>query len=447
MKELIKKFLPVKLLALYHKFLALAANWLYGNPSKKLIVIGVTGTNGKSTTVMLIAKILEEAGYKVGATSTAIFKIADKEWLNKTKMTMLGRLALQKMLRQMVRAGCQYAVVETSSQGIEQFRHIGINYDVAVFTNLTPEHIEAHGGFDNYKTAKLKLFKKLEREKNKTVGDKQIKKIIIVNGDDAYSSEFLNFKTKEKIIFGLNNNSSASIAYPKAQQITAEKLEFMPAGVNFSIAENIFHLHLLGRFNVYNALAAIAVATSQDISKEVCRRALEKVTGLPGRMEFISEGKNFKLLIDYAPEPESMRQLFQTISDHKIIKEGNKIIHVFGSCGGGRDVARRPILGELSAKHADYLVITNEDPYDDDPQTIIDQVALGAVQAGKILGENLFKIASRREAIAFALSLAQAGDLVLLTGKGSEQAICVGNSKKLPWDERQVAREELLKVR
>src|SRR3989338_8208805 len=163
----IKKLTPPKVLDKYHKSLALGSKFAYGNPSEKMIVIGVTGTNGKSTTVMMIAKILEEAGYKVGATSTAWFKIADREWLNDKKMTMLGRGELQKMLRAMVRAGCRYAVIETSSEGIKQHRHLGINYDVAVFTNLTPEHLEAHGSLDNYKKAKEQFFAKLKYDQPK----------------------------------------------------------------------------------------------------------------------------------------------------------------------------------------------------------------------------------------------------------------------------------------
>ena len=161
MKSLIKKIIPKFALDWYHKFMALFGAFIFGYPSNKLVVVGVTGTNGKSTTVSLIAKVFEAAGFKVGALSTVMFKVADWEKLNDKKMTMLGRFQLQKYLKKMVKAGCRYAIVETSSQGIEQYRHLGINYDYAVFTNLTPEHIEAHGGFDKYKFAKGKLFKHL----------------------------------------------------------------------------------------------------------------------------------------------------------------------------------------------------------------------------------------------------------------------------------------------
>jgi len=416
--------------------LAVLADLYYGRPSAKLIVIGVTGTNGKTTTVSLIAKIIEEAGFKVGAASTAIFKIAGKEWLNDRKMTMLGRFALQKLLSDMAKAGCRYAVIETSSQGVEQFRHLGIRYDICVFTNLTPEHIEAHGGFENYKNAKLKLFKHLERLPEKIIAGKKIIKAVCVNDDDKYAGEFLDFKIEKKIVFGIDCDCG----------IKAKDISFGPSGVSFKVAETGLNLKLFGRFNVYNSLAAMAVAVSQEIKFEAMKSALEKISVMPGRMEFIENGKGFKILVDYAPEPESMKQLFETIKLHKLIAQGGRIIHVFGSCGGGRDVARRPVLGRISAENGTVAIITNEDPYDDDPGLIIDQVAQGAVSGGLVEGQNLLKIGDRREAVRKALSLAQPGDLVLLTGKGSEQAICSAKGKKIPWDEREAVREELKKI-
>ena len=438
----IKKITPVFVLSAYHKGLAISADLIYGRPSKKMVIIGVTGTNGKTSTCDFIAEILETAGFKVGLASTAKFKIGKKQWLNDKKMTMLGRFALQKLLRQMVESDCQYAVIETSSQGIEQFRHLGIHYDVGVFTNLTPEHIEAHGGFDNYKKAKLKLFQHLEALPQKKIQGKQIKKAIVANGDDQYAEEFLAFNINRKIIFGLRTQENSR---NNREYLGAEKIEYLTDGLDFFVGGIKFSTKLFGKFNVYNSLAAIAVAQSQNISLETSCLALEKVTGVAGRMEFVETGKDFKVLVDYAPEPESMKQLFETIKTHQLVAQG-KIIHVFGSCGGGRDVSRRPVLGKLSATNADLLVVTNEDPYDDDPNTIIDQVAEGALQTGKVIGQNLFKILDRREAIKFALSQAQADDLVLLTGKGCEQAICIANNCKIKWDEREVARELLQEI-
>ena len=430
-KEIIKKNIPSCLLRWYHKTLALAANIFYGFPSNKLIVIGVTGTNGKSTTVHLIAKMFEGAGFKVGATSTVGFKVATEEYLNKKKMTMLGRFALQKLLRQMVQAGCRYAIIETSSQGVEQFRHLGVNYDVAVFTNLTPEHIEAHGGFENYKKAKGKFFAHLTSKPKKVIDGKVVPKVSVVNLDDEHAKYFSEFSADEKYEYGIKNQAD----------VRAENVALGNNGADFSVRGVPFHLNLMGEFNVYNSLVAVAVGLSQSLSLEVISEALGKISGVPGRMEFINEGQNFKILVDYAPEPASMEKLYETVRGSGFVASGGKIIHVLGSAGGGRDKSRRPILGKIAAENADCVIITNEDPYDENPQEIINQVAAGA--EGKQENINLFKILDRGEAIVKALSLVRENDLVIITGKGSEQAICVANNKKIPWDDRKKIREIL----
>ena len=467
-----KKLFPQQLLVVYHFILAwLAAVW-YKFPSEKLIVIGVTGTTGKTTSVYLIAKALEQAGYKVGYTSTAMFKVADKEWLNDKKMTMAGRFFTQKILRQMVKAGCEYAIIETTSQGIEQFRHRFINYDILVFTGLYPEHIEAHGGFENYKAAKGKLFEHLSECKSKYSNEKKkvqpikneikkihlerVPKIIIVNGDDKQAEYFLNFKAEEKIAYHTTRNRQ-HITPDNILSVIANNIAVKSNGTQFFVDGVRFNLRLLGEFNAQNALTAISVGVSQGLSLEQIKTGLEKITGVPGRFERITsphltpnpspyqgEGddlNNFTVIVDYAFEPRAVAKLYETV---KLI-EHNRIIHVLGSAGGGRDIARRPLLGKAAGECADVIIITNEDPYDDDPQIIIDQVAVGAAKAGKILGENLFKIIDRREAIKQALKIAAAGDVVLITGKGCEQAICVAGGKKIPWDDRQVVREELEK--
>ncbi|NCN07691.1 UDP-N-acetylmuramoyl-L-alanyl-D-glutamate--2,6-diaminopimelate ligase [Candidatus Falkowbacteria bacterium] len=440
MKQKIKKIIPKKLLGQYHKSLAVGSKIVYGNPSEKMIVIGVTGTNGKSTTVMMIARILEEAGYIVGATSTAWFKIGSKEWLNDKKMTMLGRNELQKMLHDMVKAGCQYAIVETSSEGIAQHRHLGINYDISVFTNLTPEHIESHGSFENYKKAKEQLFAKLKHDRHKKINGQIIDKVIVANTDDEYIKDFMKYEADARYGYGVKGKSRDGELKAKVE---ADNISFNDNGITFEVYDSKVSLKLLGLFNVYNALAAITVGQSQGIDISACRKALEKIESIPGRMEFINEGQNFKVLVDYAPEPESLRQLYDCVRQHNLVDNEHKIIHVLGSCGGGRDRDRRPVLGRLAASHADYVVVTNEDPYDDDPQEIIDEVAGGANDGGKEINRDLFKILDRREAIKKAISLASEKDLILLTGKGCEQAIVGPNNQKTFWDERQVARELL----
>ncbi len=436
MKSLLKKLLPPFILSWYHKLLALFAMVLYGFPSNKLIVIGVTGTNGKSTVVNLIGKTLEEAGHKVGWTSTANFKVAGKEWLNDKKMTMLGRMATQKLLKEMVKNGCQYAIIETSSEGIKQYRHFGINYDIAVFTNLTPEHIEAHGSFENYKKAKGKLFRHLTKKPKKKINGKSVDKIIIVNADDPHADYFLRFNADKKLTYSINKTSGFQAT---AIQLQSNGTTFQLQSSVISHRSSIYKTNLYGHVNVYNYLAALAVAKTLGISDEIIKQAMLKYQSIPGRFEFIETNQNFKVMVDYAPEPESMKRLYETLK----IFSFNNIIHVLGSTGGGRDKARRPILGKLAAENADYVIVTNEDPYDDDPQEIIDQVAQGAIDAGKILNQNLFKILGRKDAIQKALSLAKPNDLVLITGKGCEQFICVKNGKKIPWDDRKVVKELL----
>ena len=428
MKALLKKILPKFILGWYHQCLALLAVAVYLNPSGKVVVIGVPGTNGKSTVVNLIGQILEAAGYRVGWTATANFKISGAPWLNDQKMTMLGRFKTQKFLRAMVKAGCGYAVIETSSEGIKQHRHLGLNYDIAVFTNLTPEHLESHGGFENYQQAKGELFRHLTQRRKKTLNGRMVDKTIIVNADDQNAPYFLNFPADKKITYAIN----------RPADYRATDIELRSNGAIFTVNGSAFKSNLYGHVNIYNELAALAVAKSQQVNDDQIRLALMQFKSMPGRFEFIEEASalGFKVMVDYAPEPESMKQLYETLK----IFDFNKIIHVLGSCGGGRDKARQPILGNLAATRAQNVIVTNEDPYDDNPMTIIDNVAQGAIEAGKVLNENLFKILNRHDAIAYALSLARAGDLVLITGKGCEQFICVAHGKKIPWDDREAVR-------
>jgi len=435
MKKLIKKFIPKFLLGWYHKSLALVGAFFYGYPSRKLIVIGVTGTKGKSTVVYLISKILEETSYKVGVSSTILFKIADKEWTNETKQTMPGRFKLQKFFSLMVKAGCQYAVIETSSEGILQSRHLGIDYDVAVFTNLSPEHIEAHGSYENYKQAKGQLFKGLAAIARKEINGQKIPKIIIANVDDKEAEYFLNFAADKKFGFGVHK----TLFFNQLEEVLSQNVKIDSDGMKFSINNVNLNLKLLGEFNLYNVLAAITVGLSQRVDLSIVKRALEKIKGIPGRLEEIENNKGYKIFVDYAHEPKGLAEVYKTIK----LFDPKKIISVLGSQGGGRDKAKRPILGKLAGQYTDYVMVTNEDPYDEDPQKIIDDVFVGVTQAGKRENQNCFRILDRREAISKALSLAQAGDIIIITGKGSETVMAVSGGRKIPWNDRKVVRESL----
>jgi UDP-N-acetylmuramoyl-L-alanyl-D-glutamate--2,6-diaminopimelate ligase len=437
MLSLLRRLTPKYIIHLYHRLFADLANTWYRSPSEKMIVIGVTGTSGKSTVVYLIAKMLERAGYRVGVASTIFFKVDQREWLNDKKMTMVGRFQLQGLLSDMVKANCQYAIVETTSEGIVQYRHRHVAYDTLVFTNLYPEHIESHGSFENYKNAKLTIFKELINQPRKTIAGQKIKKTVIANVDDEHAADFLSFPADEKIGFSLG------VPVTEADKMITAKNEAVTAeGIAFAVDAQPFVLQLLGRHSIYNALTAIAVGQSQGLSLPSIATALGAIPNVPGRIEFIREGQPFTIIVDYAFEPVAMLRLYETIAQlpHR------KIIHVFGASGGGRDADRRPKLGKLAGEQADLIILTQDDPYDDDLEQITDQVAAGAIGVGKIVDRSLLKILDRREAIQKALSLAKSQDIVVITGKGSEQVMAVKKGRKIPWDDRQVVREELKKL-
>jgi UDP-N-acetylmuramoyl-L-alanyl-D-glutamate--2,6-diaminopimelate ligase len=347
------------------------------------------------------------------------------------------------MLRAMVDAGCTYAVIETSSQGIVQSRHIGINYDVVVFTNLTPEHIEAHGGFENYKHAKKQLFTYTKHSRRKKIQGQVFEKTAVVNLMSPYASEFLSVGLDRSFGFGIDafimkttEDRPVSIV-----PVIAQDVVYAPNSTGFMLNRAHFHLPLVGRFYLENALAAISVCRALGLDWEALRDAVSYLETIPGRFERIEEGQSFSVVVDYAYEPAALHAIYDTIKlfAHK------KIIHVVGSAGGGRDIARRPILGQMCADMDDIVIVTNEDPYDDDPQMIIDQVADAALEAGKKEGMNLFRVLDRGEAIEKAICLALPGDLVLITGKGCEPVMAVADGKKIPWDDRVAARIALHK--
>ncbi|MBI3631509.1 MAG: UDP-N-acetylmuramoyl-L-alanyl-D-glutamate--2,6-diaminopimelate ligase [Candidatus Staskawiczbacteria bacterium] len=416
-KTFIKKLIPPFLLKIYHYKMAFWAAVLFWFPSKDLTVIGITGTSGKSTTVDFISRILEEAGHKVASVSSIRFRIGEKEWKNELKMTMPGCFKLQKFLKQAKKSQCKYVVLEVTSQGILQYRHKFINFKTAVFTNLSKEHIEAHGGFENYRKAKLKLFK-------------ATKNTHIINLDDSNFEYFLKIASKEKWGYGLRN-LDLKLPDHNLKTVFADNVLEPDNGLKFSINNTEFNLNLLGKFNVYNALSAVCVGLSEGASLDICKKALEKAKGIAGRMEVVVK-KPFTIIVDYAHTPEQLESVYKSLQE-------KPLICVLGSCGGGRDKWKRPVLGKIAKDYCKEVIITNEDPYDEDPIKIIEDVAEGANGKAK-------KILDRREAIRTALKLATPFDAVIITGKGSEPWMCIENDKKIPWDDCQVAREELIKT-
>ena len=459
-KKIIPKYVFNFFQPYYHFIMSFIAALWYRFPSNDLIVIGITGTTGKTTSTYLLAQILKSCGLKVGYTSTAMFSDGNKEWLNDKKMTMLGRFFTQSLLRDMVKNGCQYAIVETTSEGIIQSRHKFINYDTIIFTGLYPEHIESHGGFENYKQAKGLLFAHLEKCKQKysdnkknilrglsdgqKINSKKVKKTIIVNGDDEHADYFLRFWAEVKYQikskkFEVKSVTDKLIEH-KVENVLINKVKIEKGIIKFNLDPVYdFELSLLGDFNILNSSFGLVVAYNEQLKMVNVKNALKNITGIPGRLERVNLGQDFHIIVDYAFEPNALRKLFKVI---KSSLNYNRIIHVVGSAGGGRDSARRPLLGQISANNANVTIVTNEDPYDEDPAKIISEVASGTKKAGKKEGDNLFSIIDRRQAISKAISFAKKGDLVVVTGKGCEQAICVENGKVIPWDDRKVIEEE-----
>jgi UDP-N-acetylmuramoyl-L-alanyl-D-glutamate--2,6-diaminopimelate ligase len=490
-----RRLIPSQLLSFYHLALSFLGALFYGFPSRRLRVIGVTGTNGKTTVVQLISHILETAGYKTGYLSSVDFKIGPERIQNDLKMTMPGRFFIQRMLRHMVQSGCRYAVIEVTSEGILQHRHRFIDFDAAVLTNVTPEHLERHGGFERYRAAKAQLFaslksknqnskagkpKVLSREprargeramgKTSTQNSKlpQDRKISVVNLDDPSAPYFLAFDADEK--WGYTMSSEFRVKSSKLQSkvqnvIVGESIHVSGGGISFAVDGAPFQLPLMGEFNVENALAAIAICRSQDISLKVIQKACASFPSVPGRMEVVIK-EPFTVIVDYGHTPDALEKVYSTIrnswktatvfqpralrgasaserepraeraGEPKYEIRNTRLICVFGSTGGGRDKWKRPEMGKVAARFCDQIILTNDDPYDEDQEAILDEIEQGILPAVRCQ-----KIVDRRKAIETAIGLAQSGDVVIITGKGAEPWLMGPKGTKIPWDDRRIVRE------
>ncbi len=430
-KKVVRGLMSEQLLSAYHYVLALAAAIRYGFPSRRIVTIGVTGTKGKTSTANFIWSCLSAGGIHAGIITTANIRIGKEEILNAYHMTMPGPFTIQRLLRQMVDAECTHCVIETTSEGLKQHRNIGVQYDIGVFTNLFPEHLPSHGGsFDTYREMKGRMFASLRAHRNKIIDNKRIEKVIVANASSEHAPYFLGFPADRKITF----------AVEKEADYMAQDVRSSDSGVAFKVEGVEFKLSIPGAFNVANALPAIVISRLAGIDDASIARGLASLSVIPGRMERIDEGQNFTVFVDYAHEGESMRNVLETAASMRA--PGGKIIVLLGAEGGGRDKAKRPIMGGLCGKMADYVVVSNVDPYEDDPTEILEDIAAAAEKAGKKRGTDLFVIEDRRAGIEKALSLASAGDIVLITGKGAEQSITIGG-RKFAWDDRTVVREEL----
>jgi UDP-N-acetylmuramoyl-L-alanyl-D-glutamate--2,6-diaminopimelate ligase len=352
-------------------------------------------------------------------------------------MTMLGRGEIQAYLRKMVEAGCKYAVIETSSEGVLQYRHFGLLYDIAVFTNLGREHIERHGGFENLKKDKGRIFRALSGHKTKVINGAKVQSIILANTDDQSSDYYLSFEAERKIGFGLKDCGVFAKECCEAKILNSDI-----SGVSFTVNNSNYKIKIPGEFNIYNALPAISLGKIFGMSDENIQNGLDSVKIVAGRMEFVKLGQPFYVVVDYAHEPISLRELFSSLRKFT----DKKIIGVIGSDGGGRDKSKRIKMGEVSAELCDTVIVTDVNCYDENPIKIADMLAEGARNIGKKDGVDLFVEIDRRKAIEKAVSLAQNGDTVAITAKGTEPCIAIAKGVNIPWDDRQVAKESLNKI-
>lgn len=417
-----KKLIPRKVFNLfqpaYHYALALTGAIIYHFPSRDIKVVLVTGTKGKSSTTEFINAMLESAGRKTALIGTIRFKIAEKTWPNKFKMTTPGRFFVQKFLRDAVTANCEYAILEMSSEAAKQYRHKFIDINALVFTNISPEHIESHGSFEKYLNAKLSLAKALEKSPK---GDR----IIVANADDPESEKFLAMRVPVKVQFKLDD---------------AKPFELADTGSTFTLFNQQIHTVLPGKFNLYNILAAANYSFTQGVSVEQIKNAVEHLDEIKGRVQKIQAGQNFTVVVDYAHTADSLKNLYEAFPD-------SQKICVLGNCGGGRDTWKRPEMAKVADNYCDEIILTDEDPYDDQPEQIIEEMRVA------IEKKPVSVIMDRRIAIHTAILHAQTLEkntsgkvAVLISGKGTDPYIMRKNGTKEPWSDAEVATEELKKI-
>ncbi len=411
----IQKLIPKKVYKFaqpfYHYILSFASSIYYGFPSKKLKVIGITGTKGKTSTTELVASVLRSAGYKVALANGIHFVVGEKERRNLYKMSMPGRGFMQKFLKEAFTEKCDWVVLELTSEGSKQFRHKFIYLDAFIFTNLQPEHIESHGSFEKYKQAKIKLGEELGKKPHS---------ILVVNEDDKSSKEFL-----DKI------NASKKISY------SLEKYRpFKSDGsIELRLKNSTIYSKLLGDFNVSNIISVITFAESIGINEKMIKEGIENVEVIPGRAEKIISSERFEVFVDYAHTPDSLIALYSSFPNK------NKVC-VLGNTGGGRDIWKRPAMAEIADKYCDNIILTNEDPYDENPRKIVDEMKEA------IVDKDVEIIMDRRSAIkkAMQIALTKESSVVLITGKGTDPYIMGPNGTKEVWSDAGVVREEFSKL-
>ncbi|MBI2765175.1 MAG: UDP-N-acetylmuramoyl-L-alanyl-D-glutamate--2,6-diaminopimelate ligase [Chloroflexi bacterium] len=411
--------------------MAEAAAWFYGHPGREMAVVGVTGTDGKTTTSHLLTSVLESGGGKTGRLGTVDTYLPGETGSVSGRMTTPEAPEVQRLLRRMADAGCDYAIVESTSHGLALHRLDHVEYDVAVCTNITGDHLDFHKTFEAYREAKGLLFDALDHSAGKGVT-----KVAVVNDDDPSANAMLSrTKHAEHVRFGLEAREADVLG--RNLQLRADGTDFRLV-TRWGMAETSIQLPAL--FNVSNALAAAAAGLALGIDLPSVARGLAAAPGVPGRMERIVCGQPFDVIVDYAHTGEAVRKVLDVLRD---VTRG-KLMIVIGAAGE-RDPGRRFGVGRAAAIGADFAVFTNEDPRSEDPAAIVREIGKHAEGAGKVRGQDFIEIEDRREAIAEAMRRAQPGDLVVVCGKGHEQSIIYGTDAQ-PWDDREVTRFELAKL-
>jgi UDP-N-acetylmuramoyl-L-alanyl-D-glutamate--2,6-diaminopimelate ligase len=428
-ERLAKSGTPLVVVPDTRRALALLAAAFHGWPARRLRVVGVTGTDGKTTTAHLIAAVLEAAGQPCALLSSAELRAGGRTRINATHMTTLEAPEVQALLAEGVESGDQWAVLEASSHGLALHRVDACEFDAAVFTTLGSDHLDFHGTLEEYKAAKGRLFQMLDG-----AVDKGVPKTAVLNADDAASDYFRRLTAARVVTYGLDAPAD----------VMARRVHAEGSGTAFELAGAFGAMpvktRLVGRYNVYNSLAAATVGLSMGLPIEEVRAGLERVSGVPGRMELIDAGQPFAVVVDFASTPQA---LTNTLSTLRAACRG-RLWAVFG-CAGERDPGRRDGMGRAAGRLADFVVVTNEDPRSEDPDAIIEAITVGLREAGRSEGSDFVRIPDRRQAIAYAFERAREGDVVVLAGKGSEQTMVFGD-KHVPWDERVVARELLEQI-
>lgn len=444
-KKAIIKIIPKPLLNLYHYCLAFFFAARYNFPSRKIVTIGITGTKGKTSVSYLIYYLLTKLNFKVALSSSDFLYIGEELLEKNNRLTMPGRGFLHWFLKKAVDNNCDIAIIEVTSEGLIQHRHAFIDFDIAVFLGLHPEHIEQHGSYEAYRNAKGKLFYALEKSFRKLRRDSKrrkklkgidVKKTIIVNLDDFEADYFLSFKAEQKITFSLETQQSFSKFHlmPTKYKINQKGIEFILEDKKFVAS------HLFGKSSIYNVLASFSVLKALDLPLAGLDGYLKDFHNIPGRFDII-QSKSFKVIIDYAHTPHSIEELYSTIL--KLFKP-KRLLCLIGSAGGLRDKWKRPVIGEIAARYCHYIVISNEDPYDEDPLTIMEAIELGAKRYLAEFGveKPIEIIPDRKEAIYKLVQTATKGDVIVTIGKGAEPSITF-NDQEIPWNEKEVVLEAI----